>query len=212
MRRRAHPSRATTIPRSKLNKSKRFVGEQILFCWRVVCKTDRRGNIATVFALASLPVVAAVGTAVDYSNANAARTTMQMALPGLSVLANYVRAVRYPDGAIVNGTGAAETGYTTAASVKPGDIIALFGTGFGPTSSSPAAGTVFSGAYQSNNPVTVTVGGIPAQVLWAGLVGPGLNQINIVVPNVAAGDQAVVATVLGASTQTSGALLKVASA
>jgi uncharacterized protein (TIGR03437 family) len=163
-------------------------------------------NVLAPDDTASGPVFVVVTNAAGTSNTVSA--TMQLALPGLSTLSGYVRAVRYPDGAIVNGTGAAEPGYTTVPSVKPGDVIELFGTGFGPTNSPVAVGSVFSGAYPTNNPVTVTVGGMPAQVLFAGLVGPGLYQINVVVPNVAAGDHAVLATVLGASTQ-SGALLKV---
>ena len=134
---------------------------------------------------------------------------MQTVLPGLSVLSNYVRAVRPSDGTIINGTGAAESGYTTAASARPGDVLSLYGTGFGPTSSSVATGVVFTGAYETTSPVTVTIGGLPANVLWAGLVGPGLYQVNVTVPATGSGDQAVVATVSGVSTQ-SGALLKVA--
>jgi uncharacterized protein (TIGR03437 family) len=130
----------------------------------------------------------------------AAPTTLQPVLPGLSVAANYVRAVRHPDGAVLDGAVAA----------KPGDIVSLYGTGFGPANAAPAAGAVFTGAYETANPVTVTVGGQPAQVLWAGLVGPGLYQINVAVPSVAAGDQPVVASVAGARSQT-GALLKVGS-
>jgi uncharacterized protein (TIGR03437 family) len=140
----------------------------------------------------------------------AASTTLQAFLPGLSVASSYVRAVRYPDGAVVNGTGAAEPGYTITASAKAGEIVALFGTGLGATNSPVATGVVFDGAYQTTSPVTVTVGGMAAQVLWAGLVGPGLYQVNIVIPAVAAGDHAVVATVGGVSSQ-SGALLKVSS-
>jgi uncharacterized protein (TIGR03437 family) len=91
---------------------------------------------------------------------------------------------------------------------KAGDILSLFGTGFGPASGAPEAGAVFTGAYPANHPVTVSIGGAAAQVLWAGPVAPGLYQINIVVPNVGGGDQAVGASVLGVSTQ-SGALLKI---
>ena len=69
---------------------------------------------------------------------------------------------------------------------------------------------MFSGAYETTNAVTVTVGGVGADVLWAGLVGAGLYQINVRVPaSLADGDQAVVAMVAGLSTQ-SGALVKVA--
>jgi uncharacterized protein (TIGR03437 family) len=141
---------------------------------------------------------------------NSVTTTLQSALPGLSTLANYVRAVRYPDGAVINGTGAAETGFTTSATVGQGDIVALYGTGFGPTSSTVATGVVFTGAFATNNPVTVTIGGVPAEVLFAGLVGPGLYQINVRVPaSLADGDQSVIASVSGLSTQST-ALLKVA--
>src|SRR5207302_1388098 len=80
----------------------------------------------------------------------------------------------------------------------------------GPTSYTGSAGAVFTGAYVTTNTVTVTIGGVVATVLWAGLVGAGLYQINIRVPaSVADGDQAVVAMVGGLSSQ-SGALLKVA--
>ncbi len=140
----------------------------------------------------------------------AASTTMQSALPGLSTLSGYVRAIRYPDGAIVNGTGLSEAGYTTAAAVGQGDVLALYGTGFGAVVSPPATGLVFAGAYQSARNISVTLGGISADVLWAGLVGPGLFQINIRVPaSVGDGDQAIVASVDGVSSQ-SGAKLKVA--
>lgn len=149
-----------------------------------------------------------VTNSVGISNSEA--VTSQAVLPGLSTANSFVRAIRYPDGVIVNGTGAAETGYTSTAAIGQGDTVALYGTGFGPTTSSIATGVIFTGAYPTKNTVTVTVGGISAQVLWAGLVGAGLYQINIVVPAAAAdGSQSVVAMVAGLSTQ-SGAMLKVA--
>lgn len=142
---------------------------------------------------------------------DAASATMAAVLPGLSTLSNYVRAIRYPDGAIVNGTGAEESGYTTSAAIGQGDIVALYGTGFGPTSANLADGLVFTGAYPTANAVTVTIGGTAAEVLWSGLVGPGLYQLNVRVPSTLAdGDHAVLATVTGVSSQTSGANLKVA--
>lgn len=139
-----------------------------------------------------------------------ATATMTMTLPGLAVLSNYVRALRYPDGVIVNGTGNAEPGFTTAAAAGPGDVIALFGTGFGATSPAMTPGQVFTGAYTTSNAVTVTIGGVLAEVLWAGLSAAGLDQISVRVPSgLADGDHSVVATVAGSSTQ-SNALLKVA--
>ena len=131
-------------------------------------------------------------------------------MPGLSVLSNYVRAVRYPDGAVINGTGSAEPGYVASAAIAPGDVIALYGTGFGPVQGNAPVGTVFSGAYQTTNNVTVRVGDVDAEVLWAGLVGPGLYQLNVRVPGtIADGDYQVTASVAGSSSQSSKALLKV---
>jgi uncharacterized protein (TIGR03437 family) len=46
-------------------------------------------------------------------------------------------------------------------------------------------------------------------VIWAGLVGPGLYQINLTVPSLSTGDQQAVAGVAGLNSQTTGALLKI---
>lgn len=142
-------------------------------------------------------------------SSNVVTATLLAVLPGLSVVSNYVRAIRYPDGVLINGTGNPETGFTTAAAVGPGDVIALFGTGFGPTNPSVTPGLVFSGAYETTNKVTVMIGGVSAEVLWAGLAAAGLDQINLRIPSTLAdGDHAVVATVAGVSSPST-ALLKV---
>ncbi len=84
--------------------------------------------------------------------------------------------------------------------VKVGETIELFGVGFGPTNPSVAAGKAFSGAAPTANPVSITIGGVAAQVLFAGITGAGMYQFNVVVPNVSSGDQALIATVSGNST------------
>ena len=43
-------------------------------------RDDRRGNVALIFGLAAIPIVAAIGSAVDYSHAITVRTSMQAAL------------------------------------------------------------------------------------------------------------------------------------
>jgi uncharacterized protein (TIGR03437 family) len=87
---------------------------------------------------------------------------------------------------------------------KPGDIVQLFGTGFGPTNPAVPAGQVFRGAAPLADPsqLTVKIGNVAAQVQFAGLTGAGLYQINVIIPDLPAGDQAVVATIAGNSTQT----------
>jgi Flp pilus assembly protein TadG len=48
--------------------------------------SDRCGNVAIMFALATIPVFGAVGAAVDYSRANSARTAMQAALDSTALM------------------------------------------------------------------------------------------------------------------------------
>ena len=84
---------------------------------------------------------------------------------------------------------------------KPGDIVVLYGTGFGPTNPATPATDAVSQPGRLTNPVTVRIGGVVAEVQWAGLVAAGLHQLNVVVPNVADGDQLVVAEVGGSQTK-----------
>src|SRR5690349_14180635 len=47
---------------------------------------DRRGNIAVTFALATLPVVCAVGAALDYGHAHSVKAAMQSALDSTALM------------------------------------------------------------------------------------------------------------------------------
>ena len=93
---------------------------------------------------------------------------------------------------------------TTASPAIPGEVIILWGTGFGPANPSVPTGQFFSGANPLANSVTmtVTIGGQPAAVDFAGVVAAGLVQINVhVPPSIGNGNAAVVASVAGVSTQ-----------
>jgi uncharacterized protein (TIGR03437 family) len=86
---------------------------------------------------------------------------------------------------------------------KAGDVILLYGTGFGPTNPTTNFSQTFSGAPPTVNTVTATIGGVPAAVaLGTGyLVYPGEYQFNITVPSGLTGDNLVVLKVNGLSTQ-----------
>ncbi len=100
--------------------------------------------------------------------------------------------------AVKNGTF---PGATTVPA-KPGDVIILWGTGFGPTSPAAPAGaeTPSTTTYNTATAVSVTVGGKPATVYGAALAPgyAGLYQIAIQIPALANGDYPVVATINGA--------------
>jgi uncharacterized protein (TIGR03437 family) len=138
-------------------------------------------------------------TVTNSAGTSAAASAMLLSVaPALFASGGFVAAVR-PDGTVVN---------STTVFAKPSDVLELYGTGFGATQTQVAAGVVFSGSAPTTNPVTVTIGGVPAPVTYSGLVGTGLYQINVMVPSLANGTYPVIATVLGVSTQT-GVTLKV---
>jgi uncharacterized protein (TIGR03437 family) len=98
-------------------------------------------------------------------------------------------------------------GSTTPAA--PGETIVIYGNGFGATSTAVTAGAESQSGTLSPLPV-FAIGGVPAQVLFAGLnITPGEFQFNVVVPSsLANGDQPVIATYNGLTTQ-AGALVTV---
>ncbi len=101
-------------------------------------------------------------------------------------------------------------GYTFTPA-QPGETVQIYANGFGPTSVAVVRGASTQSGSLSPNP-TVTIGGLPANVIFAGLVSPGLFQFNVVVPaNAPGGDQPIVANFNGSSTQ-AGTLLTVAGA
>lgn len=70
-----------------------------------------------------------------------------------------------------------------------GDVIVLWGTGFGAVSPNIFAGQVVQQYNSLMTPVQFSVGGIPATTLYAGLAPDeiGLYQFDLLVPNVAPG-------------------------
>src|SRR5262249_54152542 len=88
------------------------------------------------------------------------------------------------------------------APVKPGETIELFGTGFGPTAPATPAGLLIAVPSPLAGVVTGAVGGVPAQVTYAGETESGLDQINLTVPaTLPDGDAAITLSVAGFTTQ-----------
>ena len=118
----------------------------------------------------------------------------------------------------VAGTNAIIANPSVVQGARPahqGEIISLFGTGFGDTNPSVPAGQLASGIAGVTNPVTVMIGGVTlssSDVLYAGLSPgsiSGLYQINVRIPSSAPlGDVPVTITIGGFQTQ-SGATLPI---
>jgi uncharacterized protein (TIGR03437 family) len=83
----------------------------------------------------------------------------------------------------------------------PGDVILLFGTGFGVTNPVAATATLLAQPAPLSAPVTIRIGGVAADVSFAGLVASGECQFNVTVPEVPPGDQTVVAEIGGVTSQ-----------
>ena len=103
--------------------------------------------------------------------------------------------------AVKNGTLGAPT--TPA---KPGEVIILWGTGFGPTTPpAPFGVQIPASTFPTANPVKVSVGGTDAEFFGAAMAPgfAGLYQIAIRIPAGAAdGDLPIVATINGAQSPT----------
>jgi uncharacterized protein (TIGR03437 family) len=84
--------------------------------------------------------------------------------------------------------------------VEQGETLVLYGVGFGPTNPPVPAGLPFSGAAPMTDRLGMTIGGIPADVSFAGITEAGLYQFNVTVPNTGSGDMALQATVDGVQT------------
>jgi uncharacterized protein (TIGR03437 family) len=119
---------------------------------------------------------------------------------------NYAAALRADNKTIVGPATLFAGG--ASAPAKPGEIISIYGTGFG------TGGTVIPDGVTISTPIgitiaTFTIGNLPANVSFSGLVGPGLYQFNVTVPaTLADGDAQVVATV-GSATTPTGVLVSV---
>lgn len=89
----------------------------------------------------------------------------------------------------------------TSSPAAAGETIVLFGTGFGPT---------INGQLALPVPPTVVIDGFAANVLFAGMISPGLYQFNLVVPqSVGKGQDVLVVGLLGNSETQSNAFIAI---
>jgi len=141
-----------------------------------------------------LPFEVPLGTAQVKVTANgvasaAATISVVAAAPGIFLIGTTRAAATNADNSV----------NTAANPAAPGDPVTIYFTGIGPLDNPVATGqpAPLSGPLsRATMPVTVTIGGQAANLIYAGLT-PGsisLAQANVVVPNLASGDYPVVIT------------------
>jgi uncharacterized protein (TIGR03437 family) len=117
--------------------------------------------------------------------------------PALFLFTSTYPAAVHADGTYVGPPQLIAGATTTPA--KPNEVILLFGTGFGAANPIIPTGFTFMTPAPVAQPVTATVGTMPADV-QAFLISPGLYQFNLTVPNLPAGDAPLALTIGGLST------------
>ena len=158
----------------------------------VVPETNNKG----VGGLVPVQVVTAGGTSA------AAMVIHQALSPSFFPLVAPNVAAVHLDGTLVGPPGLIP-GVTTR-EANPGDIVLLFGTGFGPTTPPVEVGKLPEPGVISatNQEVRVCFGNVEVTPLFAGLSGfLAVYQITVTVPDVPAGDVQVVAKIGGLQTQ-----------
>lgn len=88
---------------------------------------DRRGNIAVTFAIAAIPLLTAVGAAVDYSTAMRIKSKLQSAADAASVGAIATGSPAYVAAGQMGSTGPITAGNTDASNIFHANISGVTG-------------------------------------------------------------------------------------
>jgi uncharacterized protein (TIGR03437 family) len=92
-------------------------------------------------------------------------------------------------------------GYTTV-SASAGDLVAIFGVGFGPTNPTVPAGKPYSGSAPITNNIGLYINNTIVTPVFVGESGAGMYQINVIIPPaLGEGDVPIQAWVAGYPTQ-----------
>jgi uncharacterized protein (TIGR03437 family) len=158
-----------------------------------------------------------VNVQVPWELAGAAAVQMKVSVSDTSGLVYNLPLVQYSPAFFEIGgiVAARDQNYNVITKTNPvaqGQVVQLYANGLGPVTNQPASGDPTPLNALLNNlatvtgaPVTVTIGGIQANVLFAGLSpgSVGLYQVNAVVPNTGVGLQNVIVSVNGVSSPAS---------
>jgi uncharacterized protein (TIGR03437 family) len=144
-----------------------------------------------------LVVTNAIGASNSYT------VTVNDAQPGILAPAPFdIGGLQYAVATFSDGSYALPTGALPGVNSRPampGDVIVLYGVGFGPVTPNIPAGQLVQELNNLTLPFTLSIGGVPATVLYSGLApkATGLYQFNVTVPDVPTGNPALAFTLNG---------------
>ena len=108
----------------------------------------------------------------------------------------------HQDGTLVMPSGAVSG--VTSSPAKVGEVITMYGVGFGQVNPSPASGQLVQSLNSLTTALTFFFGGAQATMSYDGLAPGflGLYQFNVTVPNVAANSAVPLTFILGSASGT----------
>ena len=156
-------------------------------------------NIGT--GLQRLTVTTALGTSASYQvNVNAVQPGI-LAPQSFNFGGTQYAAALFADGVTFVAPPGSVSGVTTK-TARAGDTVTFYAIGFGAVTPAIAAGQVERQSNALAMPFTVSIGGLPASVAYAGLAPGqvGLYQFNVMVPAATAGNSVPLVFTLGGNT------------
>ena len=90
-------------------------------------RRDRRGNVAIIFTVAAIPLISAIGCAVDYSMATRMKAKLQSAADAASIAALSQKSPGFLAASVMTGNGTVAAGVTDATNVFNGNMDGITG-------------------------------------------------------------------------------------
>ncbi len=160
--------------------------------------TDFKGNAAPL-GPQQVTVTNPGGTSPAYN------ITVNALQPGILAPSSFfINGTQYAAGVFSDGAFVLPAGALTSVNsrpAKPGDVLTLYGFGFGPAVPGSPAGQLVQQLNNLASAFQISIGGMPATVLYAGLAPnyTGLYQFNIIVPTLPAGNAPLTFSLAGAA-------------
>ena len=90
-------------------------------------RRDQRGNIAVIFTVALIPLISAIGCAVDYSLATRMKAKLQSAADAASIASLAQKSPGFVAASAMTGNGSVDAGVTDANKVFDGNMSGITG-------------------------------------------------------------------------------------